>query len=169
MPACVSSTNPGSWKHVCSSCRSAHSTSATHAKIISYGPILFTSAGSSAPWWATTAADAAYTCNDPCVCTRVPSGIGFLVNCSKWLAVFSVKLPCQHCWMAFERRNATHFTEKVQIVRRGFGLSCRRQERTLVDEVVWKYILLNIRKWNHVLEAKLKKKKNQNFQICRVF
>lgn len=61
--------------------------------------------------------------------------------------------------MAFERRNATHFTEKVQIVRRGFGLSCRRQERTLVDEVVWKYILLNIRKWNHVLEAKLKTKK----------
>lgn len=49
----VSSTSPGSWKPVCSSCRSALSTSATHGKTTSWGPTRCTSAGSSVPWWGT--------------------------------------------------------------------------------------------------------------------
>lgn len=64
---CVSSMNLGSWKHVCSSCRSAHSTSATRVKTIFYGPIRFTSAGSSALWWGKKSADTALMSNNLCI------------------------------------------------------------------------------------------------------
>lgn len=60
----VCSMSLGSWKHVCSSYRSAHSTSVTRTETTSDEQTLSTSAGWSVPWWETTIANTECTLCD---------------------------------------------------------------------------------------------------------